>query len=175
MSTAEDAIPVAAAPAAERSSGGRLKAVIGGSVGNLIEWYDWFVYSSFSLYFAEVFFPKGDQTAQLLNSAAIFAVGFLMRPIGAWLMGLYADRAGRRAALTASVALMSVGSFAIALIPGYAQIGVAAPALLVIARMVQGLSLGGEYGASCVYMTEMAGKGRRGFWSSFQFMTLIAG
>jgi len=165
-----------AAPApAELSPLARINAILGGSAGNLVEWYDWFAYSSFALYFARHFFPKGDQTAQLLQAAAVFAVGFLMRPIGAWLMGLYADWAGRRAALTASVALMSAGSFAIALIPDYASIGVAAPVLLVAARLVQGLSLGGEYGASAVYMTEMAGKGRRGFWSSFQFMTLIAG
>jgi MHS family alpha-ketoglutarate permease-like MFS transporter len=153
----------------------RINAILGGSAGNLVEWYDWFAYSSFALYFAKHFFPSGDQTAQLLQAAAVFAVGFLARPLGAWLMGLYADRAGRRAALTASVALMSAGSFAIALIPDHATIGGAAPVLLVIARLVQGLSLGGEYGASAVYMTEMAGKGRRGFWSSFQFMTLIAG
>ncbi|CAN7433025.1 MFS transporter [Phenylobacterium sp. LjRoot225] len=153
----------------------RINAILGGSAGNLVEWYDWFAYSSFALYFASHFFPKGDQTAQLLQTAAVFAVGFLARPVGAWLMGIYADRAGRRAALTVSVALMSIGSFAIALIPDHETIGVAAPALLVIARLVQGLSLGGEYGASATYMTEMSGKGRRGFWSSFQFMTLIAG
>jgi MHS family alpha-ketoglutarate permease-like MFS transporter len=164
-----------APPKATMSPLARIKAILGGSAGNLVEWYDWFAYSSFSLYFARHFFPKGDQTAQLLQAAAVFAVGFLMRPIGAWLMGLYADRAGRLTALTASVALMSAGSFAIALIPTYAAIGVAAPVLLVVARMVQGLSLGGEYGASAVYMTEMAGKDRRGFWSSFQFLTLIAG
>jgi MHS family alpha-ketoglutarate permease-like MFS transporter len=105
----------------------------------------------------------------------VFALGFLARPLGAWLMGLYADWAGRRAALTASVALMSAGSFAIALIPDYAVIGVGAPALLLVARLVQGLSLGGEYGASATYMTEMAGKRRRGFWSSFQFLTLVMG
>ncbi len=153
----------------------RIKAIAGGSAGNLVEWYDWFAYSAFSLYFAKVFFPDGDQTAQLLKTSAVFAVGFLMRPVGAWIMGLYADRAGRRAALTLSVGLMSVGSFAIALIPGYAAIGVAAPILLTTARLVQGMSLGGEYGASATYMSEMAGKARRGFWSSFQFVTLIAG
>ena len=157
------------------SVAGRIKAILGGSAGNLVEWYDWFAYSSFALYFAKHFFPKGDQTAQLLQAATVFALGFLARPLGAWLMGLYADRAGRRAALTASVALMSAGSFAIALIPDYSQIGVAAPALLVLARLVQGLSLGGEYGASAVYMSEMASSRHRGFWSSFQFLTLIAG
>ena len=84
----------------------RLRAILGGSAGNLVEWYDWFAYASFSLYFAPVFFPAGDQTSQLLQTAAVFAVGFFARPLGAWLMGLYADRAGRRAAMTASVAMV---------------------------------------------------------------------
>jgi len=153
----------------------RIKAILGGSAGNLVEWYDWFAYSAFTLYFAPHFFPKGDQTAQLLQAAAIFAVGFLARPIGAWAMGFYADRVGRRAALTAAVALMSLGSFAIALIPSYETIGVLAPMALTLARVVQGLSVGGEYGASATYMSEMAGKARRGFWSSFQYVTLIMG
>jgi MHS family alpha-ketoglutarate permease-like MFS transporter len=153
----------------------RIKAILGGSAGNLVEWYDWFAYSAFTLYFAPHFFPKGDQTAQLLQAAAIFAVGFLARPIGAWAMGFYADRVGRRAALAAAVALMSLGSFAIAVIPSYATIGVWAPIALTLARVVQGLSVGGEYGASATYMSEMAGKSRRGFWSSFQYVTLIMG
>ena len=153
----------------------RLKAILGGSAGNLVEWYDWFAYASFSLYFAKVFFPSGDQTAQLLQTAAIFAVGFLARPVGAWVFGLYADRAGRKAALTVSVALMCLGSLIVAAVPGYDRIGAAAPAILTVARLLQGLSVGGEYGASATYMSEMAGKGRRGFWSSFQFVTLIGG
>jgi MHS family alpha-ketoglutarate permease-like MFS transporter len=153
----------------------RLRSIIGGSAGNLVEWYDWYAYAAFTLYFAPVFFPKGDQTAQLLNTAAIFAVGFLMRPIGAWLMGLYSDRHGRKAGLTLSVALMCGGSLLIAVTPGYAQIGGFAPALLVLARLIQGLSLGGEYGASATYLSEMAESRRRGFWSSFQYVTLIAG
>jgi MHS family alpha-ketoglutarate permease-like MFS transporter len=157
------------------SAAGRLKAILGGSAGNLVEWYDWFAYSSFTLYFAKVFFPKGDQTAQLLQAAAVFAIGFLARPLGAWAMGLYADRAGRRAALTLAVAMMAAGSFVIAACPGYAQIGVAAPAILLAARVLQGLSVGGEYGASATYMSEVAGRRRRGFWSSFQYVTLIAG
>jgi MFS transporter, MHS family, alpha-ketoglutarate permease len=155
--------------------GARLKAILGGSAGNLVEWYDWFAYASFSLYFAKVFFPKGDQTAQLLQAAAVFAVGFLARPIGAWIMGVYADKAGRKAALVASVALMCAGSLAVAAAPGYRTIGAAAPVILTLARLVQGLSVGGEYGASATYMSEMAGRARRGFWSSFQFVTLIAG
>jgi len=153
----------------------RLKAILGGSAGNLVEWYDWFAYSSFALYFAKHFFPEGDQTAQLLQAAAVFALGFLARPAGAWLMGLYADRAGRRTALSLSVAMMCLGSFAIAILPDYSTIGRAAPIGLLIARLVQGLSVGGEYGASATYMTEMASRNRRGFWSSFQFVTLILG
>ena len=153
----------------------RLRSIIGGSVGNLVEWYDWYVYSAFSLYFAKAFFPPADQTVQLLNAAAVFAVGFLMRPIGGWMMGRYADRHGRRAALTASVLLMCAGSLLIAVTPSYASIGVAAPALLVIARMMQGVSVGGEYGASATYLSEMAGHQHRGFWSSFQYVTLIMG
>ena len=153
----------------------RIKAIAGGSAGNLVEWYDWFAYSSTSLYFAAQFFPKGDATAQQLQTAAIFAAGFIARPVGAWLMGVYADRAGRRAALALSVAMMSLGSFAIALLPTFAQIGVMAQLGLLAARLVQGLSLGGEYGASATYMSEMAGKSRRGFWSSFQYLSLIGG
>jgi MHS family alpha-ketoglutarate permease-like MFS transporter len=153
----------------------RLKSIFSGSVGNLVEWYDWYVYSAFSLYFAKVFFPSGDSTAQLLNTAAVFAVGFLMRPIGGWLMGLYADRRGRKAALLLSVWLMCGGSLIIALTPGYASIGVAAPALLLIARLIQGLSVGGEYGTSATYLSEMATHQHRGFYSSFQYVTLIMG
>jgi len=153
----------------------RIKAILGGSAGNLVEWYDWFAYSSTSLYFAAHFFPKGDAVAQQLQTAAIFAAGFIARPAGAWLMGVYADRAGRRAALTLSVALMSLGSFAIAILPTFAQIGVLAQLGLLAARLVQGLSLGGEYGASATYMSEMAGAKHRGFWSSFQYTSLIGG
>ncbi|WP_242509964.1 MFS transporter [Hymenobacter persicinus] len=120
-------------------------------------------------------FPKGNLTAQLLNTAAIFAVGFLMRPLGGWLMGEYADRRGRKAALLLSVLLMCAGSLLIALTPGYATIGVAAPVLLVVARLAQGLSVGGEYGTSATYLSEMADRRHRGFYSSFQYVTLIAG
>jgi MHS family alpha-ketoglutarate permease-like MFS transporter len=153
----------------------RLKAIIGGSTGNLVEWYDWYAYAAFTLYFAPHFFPSQDRTAQLLSAAGIFAVGFLMRPIGAWIMGVYADRHGRKSGLTLSVALMCAGSLLIAVTPGYETIGVAAPLLLVLARLMQGLSIGGEYGASATYLSEMAGRNRRGFFSSFQYVTLIAG
>jgi len=153
----------------------RLINIIGGSAGNLVEWFDWYVYAAFALYFAPSFFPEGDQTAQLMSTAAVFAVGFVMRPIGAWVMGIYADHKGRKAGLTLSVSLMCLGSLAIACSPTYAQAGLLSPAVLVVARMVQGLSLGGEYGSSAVYLSEMAGEKRRGFWSSFQYVTLIAG
>ncbi|MFZ2207143.1 MAG: MFS transporter [Porticoccaceae bacterium] len=153
----------------------RLRSIFGGSVGNLVEWYDWYAYSAFSLYFAKAFFPAGDLTAQLLNTAAVFAVGFLMRPLGGLLFGWYADRQGRKAALSLSVLMMCGGSLLIVINPGHASIGPAAPALLVVARLLQGLSVGGEYGASATYLTEMAEPGRRGFYSSFQYVTLILG
>jgi MHS family alpha-ketoglutarate permease-like MFS transporter len=153
----------------------RIKSIIGGSLGNLVEWYDWYVYSAFSLYFAAAFFPAKNATAQLLNTAGIFAIGFLMRPVGGWLMGAYADKHGRKKALTASILLMSFGSLLITFVPGYNQIGVAAPILLVFARIIQGLSVGGEYGTSATYLSEMAAKQHRGFYSSFQYVTLIMG
>ncbi|MDR6676286.1 MFS transporter [Pseudomonas oryzihabitans] len=166
---------LAAGQAAPKTTSQRIKSIFSGSVGNLVEWFDWYVYAAFSLYFAKAFFPQGDQTAQLLNVAAIFAVGFLMRPIGGWLMGLYADKAGRKAALMVSVMMMCAGSLIIALTPSYASIGVAAPVMLVLARLLQGLSVGGEYGTSATYLSEMATKESRGFYSSFQYVTLISG
>jgi len=159
-------------PQAERA---RLRSILAGSAGNMVETFDWFVYAAFALYFAPVFFPKGDQTAQLLGSAAVYAVGFLARPFGAWIMGLYGDRAGRRAAMILAVGLMCLGSLIIGLCPGYAQIGLAAPAILVLARILQGVSMGGEYGASATYLSEMASRDRRGFWSGIFYSTLMSG
>ncbi len=153
----------------------RFVSIIGGSAGNLVEWYDWFAYAAFAIYFAPVFFPKGDPTAQLLSTATIFAAGFVMRPIGAWVMGRYADAKGRKAGLTLSVALMFIGSLLLAAAPTYAQAGIWGPATLLLARMTQGLSLGGEYGASATYLSEMAPRANRGFWASFQYMTLCGG
>lgn len=162
-------------PADAMTPARRLRSIFSGSVGNLVEWYDWYVYAAFSLYFAEAFFPGGDRTSQLLKTAAIFAVGFLMRPLGGWLLGRYADRHGRKRALMLSVVMMCAGSLIIACTPGYASIGVAAPVLLVLARLLQGLSVGGEYGASATYLSEMATRAHRGFWSSFQYVTLVMG
>lgn len=153
----------------------RIRSIFGGAMGNLVEWYDWYVYSAFSLYFAGVFFPGSSNTAQLINTAGIFAVGFLMRPVGGWLFGQLADRRGRKKAMTASVWLMSAGSLIIAVTPGYASIGVLSPLLLLMARLLQGLSVGGEYGTSATYLSEVATAERRGFYSSFQYVTLIGG
>ncbi|PSC03071.1 alpha-ketoglutarate permease [Alsobacter soli] len=153
----------------------RVLAIVGAASGNLVEWYDFYVYSFCALYFAPEFFPKGDQTSQLLNAAGIFAAGFLMRPVGSWLFGAIADRLGRRNAMMLSVSLMCAGSAAIAVLPTYATIGVMAPVLLLVVRLIQGLSVGGEYGTSATYMSEVAIGGRRGFFSSFQYVTLIGG
>src|SRR5437773_3148818 len=153
----------------------RLRAIFIGSVGNLVEWYDFYAYTAFALYFANSFFPGTDPVVQQLNAALLFAIGFIMRPIGGWLFGHLADHHGRRTALMLSVLLMCFGSLVIAVIPTYASIGAAAPALLGLARIIQGLSLGGEYGASATYLTEVADDKHRGFYVSFHYVTLIGG
>lgn len=159
----------------DQISAKRLKAIFGGSIGNLVEWYDWYAYSAFAIYFSGSFFPKENATVQLLNTAGIFALGFLMRPLGGYIFGRIADRIGRKQAMTLSVLLMSFGSLLIAFTPTFATIGLAAPILLLTARLLQGLSVGGEYGVSATYLSEMATKNRRGFYSSFQYVTLIGG
>ncbi|GAB7537337.1 MFS family transporter [Burkholderia sp. 22PA0099] len=153
----------------------RVLAIVGASSGNLVEWFDFYVYSFCSLYFAHAFFPSGNPTTQLLNTAGVFAAGFLMRPIGGWLFGRIADRRGRRSAMMISVLMMCGGSLVIAAVPTYEQIGALAPVVLLVARLFQGLSVGGEYGTSATYMSEVALKGRRGFFASFQYVTLIGG
>lgn len=153
----------------------RLKAIFIGSVGNLVEWYDFYTYAAFALYFAGAFFPNSDPVVQQLNAALLFALGFIVRPLGGWLFGHLADKYGRRNALMLSVLLMCFGSLMIAATPTYTQIGVMAPVLLGLARVIQGLSLGGEYGTSATYLTEVADEKHRGFYSSFQYVTLIGG
>jgi MHS family alpha-ketoglutarate permease-like MFS transporter len=153
----------------------RIKAIFIGSAGNLVEWYDFYVYTAFSLYFAGSFFPGDDPVVQQLNAAVLFAIGFIARPIGGWLFGHLADHHGRRNALMLSVLLMCFGSLMIAVTPTYATIGAAAPALLGFARIIQGLSLGGEYGASATYLTEVADEKHRGFYASFHYVTLLGG
>lgn len=153
----------------------RIMAIVGSSSGNLVEWYDFYCYAFFALYFAPAFFPKGDSTSQLLQTAGIFAVGFFMRPVGGWLFGRIGDRVGRRASMVISVLMMCAGSLLIGILPTYSTVGTLAPVLLLLARMLQGLSVGGEYGTSATYMSEVAIKGKRGFYASFQYVTLIGG
>jgi MHS family alpha-ketoglutarate permease-like MFS transporter len=153
----------------------RILAIMAASSGNLVEWFDFYIYAFGAIYFASAFFPKSDPTAQLLNTAGVFAAGFLMRPIGGWIFGRIGDRRGRRTAMLISVGMMCVGSLMIAAVPTYASIGAWAPVLLLVARLVQGLSVGGEYGTTATYMSEVALRGLRGFLSSFQYVTLIGG
>ena len=153
----------------------RVWAIFGSSSGNLVEWFDFYAYAFTAFYFAPAFFPKGNQTTQLLQTAAVFAIGFLMRPIGGYVFGFVADKFGRKNSMMISVLMMCAGSLAIATMPTYATIGTAAPVLLLLARMVQGFSVGGEYGTSATYMSEVAPPGKRGFYASFQYVTLIGG
>jgi MHS family alpha-ketoglutarate permease-like MFS transporter len=147
---------------------------IRGSLGNLVEWYDVYVYTVFASYFENKFFDEADENSTIYIYA-IFAITFVMRPVGSWFFGRYADRRGRRAALTFSVSLMAACSMVVALVPGRASIGMAAPIILILARLVQGFATGGEYGTSATYMSEAATRERRGFFSSFQYVTLVGG
>ncbi|MGW3277353.1 MFS transporter [Nocardia rhamnosiphila] len=158
-----------------RTRGYYIKSVFAGSIGNMIEWFDWFVYTTFAIYFAGQFFPKGDATAQLLNTAAIFAVGFLARPLGGWLLGRLSDRQGRKAGLTITVTMMSFSALLIAVAPGFDTAGYLGAAMLVVARILQGLSVGGEYATSAAYLTEMSKKGWRGLGGSFQYVSVTLG
>jgi len=167
--------PATQSAAPDRIELKRLRAILVGSIGNLVEWYDFYCYAAFSLYFSASFFPAQDPTAQMMSTAGIFALGFFVRPIGGIVFGYLGDRHGRRVALMASVLLMCLGSLIIACAPTYAAVGALAPALLLLARLLQGLSLGGEYGSSATYLSEMATSRHRGFYSSFQYVTLIGG
>ncbi|MCF7533079.1 MFS family transporter [Pseudomonas petrae] len=153
----------------------RIFAIVGASSGNLVEWFDFYVYAFCAIYFAPAFFPSDDPTVQLLNTAGVFAAGFLMRPIGGWLFGRVADKHGRKNSMMISVLMMCAGSLVIACLPTYASIGAWAPLLLLMARLFQGLSVGGEYGTTATYMSEVALRGQRGFFASFQYVTLIGG
>ncbi|GGO97869.1 MFS transporter [Wenjunlia tyrosinilytica] len=153
----------------------RRLALVGGSLGNLVEWYDWFVYASFAIYFADSFFPDSDPTTRLMNTAGIFAVGFLMRPVGGWVLGRAADRHGRKSALTLTVTMMSVAALLIATAPTYEQAGYFGALILLLGRLLQGLSIGGEYAASATYLTEASARGRRGLGSSFQYVSMTLG
>ncbi|MCT4712763.1 MFS transporter [Enterobacteriaceae bacterium H11S18] len=153
----------------------RVKSILSACAGNLVEWYDFFIYAYTSIYFAALFFPDGNQTTQLMATAGIFAVGFFMRPIGGWIFGYIADNKGRKIAMIISIFLMCGGSLLIAFLPTYESIGVIAPLLLLVARLMQGLSVGAEYGTGATYISEISRKGTRCFFGSFQYMTIIAG
>lgn len=153
----------------------RIFAIVGASSGNLVEWFDFYAYAFCAIYFAPAFFPSDDPTVQLVNTAGVFAAGFLMRPIGGWLFGRVADKHGRKNSMMISVLMMCAGSLVIACLPTYATIGVWAPIILLLARLFQGLSVGGEYGTTATYMSEVALRGQRGFFASFQYVTLIGG
>ncbi len=157
------------------TTAGQVKAVLITSIGNLIEWYDVYAYSAFSIYFASSFFPSGDPVVEQLSAATLFAVAFLMRPFGSMIFGYLADRYGRRRSLTISILLMCFGSLLIAVAPTYAAIGVFAPVLLSAARVIQGLSQGGEYGTSVTYLSEISDRRRRGLYSGVWYVTLIGG
>lgn len=172
------AAPGDASPTDALDDAGRIRAIVGSASGNLVEWFDFYAYAFTALYFSSSFFSAfsgSSQTTQLLYAAAVFAIGFLMRPIGGWLFGWIADRYGRKRSMLISVLMMCAGSLAIGCLPTTATIGIAAPLLLLLFRMAQGLSVGGEYGTSATYMSEIALAGRRGFFGSFQYVTLIGG
>lgn len=152
-----------------------IRGLIGACAGNMVEWYDFFIYAYLAIYFAPSFFPDTNQTSQLLATAGVFAVGFFMRPVGGWLFGWIADTKGRKVSMIISVFMMCGGSLLIGLLPTYAAIGVAAPVMLLAARMLQGLSVGAEYGTGATYISEVATKGKRGFFGSFQYFTIILG
>ena len=169
------ALPIAMVPYTREERRSRILAIMLASSGNLVEWFDFYVYAFCAIYFAPAFFPKSNPTAQLMNTAGVFGAGFLMRPLGGWLFGRIADRRGRKHAMVTSVTMMCFGSLVIACLPTYARIGAWAPLLLLLARLFQGLSVGGEYGTTATYMSEIALRGQRGFLSSFQYVTLIGG
>jgi len=151
------------------------RMIAAGSIGNAVEWFDWTIYATFAVFFSGQFFPKTDETASLLATFAIFAVGFFMRPVGGWALGIFSDRYGRKSALAATILMMAGGSLVIGLTPTYASIGLFAPLLLVAARLVQGLSLGGEYASASTFLAEIAPRHRRGFFASFAFFSSAAG
>ncbi|MCI4011490.1 MFS transporter [Brevibacterium sp. ZH18] len=152
-----------------------IKSILAASSGNLVEWFDFYIYSFFSVYFADQFFVEGSQAISLMQAAGVFFIGFLMRPIGGYIFGRAADRIGRKNSMLVSILLMCAGSLCLAILPTADSVGALAPILLLIVRMIQGLAVGGEYGATATYMSEVATEGKRGFYSSFQYVTLIGG
>lgn len=176
VATLDDAdVPSAAGACAATARAMPVRSIVAGTIGNAFEWFDWSVYTTFAVFFGQRFFPSGDTTSSLLSTFAVFAVGFAMRPLGGWAIGSLSDRLGRRVALTISIVMMAGSSLAIALLPTYDAIGVAAPALLVLFRLIQGLAVGGEYAAATTFVAETAPAHQRGFYASWVFFTTALG
>ena len=164
-------LPVEGVSAATRSKKNPWREICAASIGNALEFYDLLIYGYFAIVIGKLFFPADDEATSLLLSIASFGISFVTRPLGAIILGSYADRVGRKASLTASIALMMLGTAMIAFVPSYAQIGIAAPIIIVLARMLQGFSTGGEFGAATAFMVEHADAKRRGFFASWQMST----
>jgi MHS family alpha-ketoglutarate permease-like MFS transporter len=162
-------------PESRRMTASQRRAVVAGSIGNTVEWVDWAVYATFSSVFAGQFFPSDNEAAALLSTLAVFAVGFLMRPVGGALLGAYSDRHGRKKGLTLTISMMAGASLLIAVCPSYGTIGLAAPVILLLARLLQGFSAGGEFGSSSAFLIESAAPGRRAFAGSWQQVSVGAG
>jgi MHS family alpha-ketoglutarate permease-like MFS transporter len=173
--TGDAHVGAAAKAAQEPSTGKVVKSIFAASSGNLVEWFDFYTYAFFSVYFAEQFFTGVSQTVAFMQAAGVFFIGFLMRPAGGYLFGRMSDRYGRKRAMVVSIIMMGAGSLGVAVLPTAATAGSLAPALLILMRCIQGISVGGEYGSTATYMSEIAKPGRRGFFSSFQYVTLIGG
>jgi MHS family alpha-ketoglutarate permease-like MFS transporter len=166
---------VASASTLATTSRPRLRPLLAAAVGNIVEWFDFTIYATFAVYFAPLFFPSADPTASLLSTFAVFAVGFFVRPLGGWLIGAYADRRGRRKALLLTIVLMTAPAFVIGIAPTYASVGVLAPVVLVLARMLQGFAAGGEAGGAMAYLSEIAPEHRKGLYSSLWYTTVVLG
>ncbi|ANS80093.1 L-Proline/Glycine betaine transporter ProP [Serinicoccus hydrothermalis] len=157
------------------TQGHRARDLIAVNAGNTLEWYDWTIYTIFAPYFASQFFRSDDSVSALLATLAVFAVGFITRPLGGWLFGRYADRRGRKTALTLAMAIVAIGSLVIAVSPTYGAVGVLASVILLLARLVQGLAHGGEMGTAVTYLVERAPEGRRALWGSSSWVSVIIG
>ncbi|MER6003156.1 MFS transporter [Nonomuraea angiospora] len=166
--------PVAQSPVGIPKS--RVRQLMAASIGNVVEWYDWYAYTFLATYFAAQVFPKSEGgLVALLSAYGVFAVGFFMRPLGGLLVGAFADRFGRKAAMTFTIVLMGVGSLLLAVTPTYEAVGLLSPVILTLARLIQGLSVGGEFAAATTFLVESAPPGRRGLYSSFQYVSTTIG
>ncbi|MFI7638508.1 MFS transporter [Nonomuraea sp. NPDC049400] len=166
--------PVAHSPVGIPKS--RVRQLMAASIGNVVEWYDWYAYTFLATYFSAQVFPKSEGgLVALLSAYGVFAVGFFMRPLGGLLVGAFADRFGRKAAMTFTIVLMGAGSLLLGLTPTYEAVGLLSPIILTLARLIQGLSVGGEFAAATTFLVESAPHGRRGLFSSFQYVSTTIG